>query len=1222
MTTALNSTSSSLVLDDDDEEDEERYANSHLSWADDDRGQGRRRRGQEESQDETFPNNNSCSQPTQEIMTQNPEWSQLGEDPEHDGVFSPLAPGRLSPLHVDEREQPWGRLLPSGNSDLSSNTTMGAASSSSAQQGNARYSCYFSYTSLSPIDLLPRSPERKGTKDKGSNLQQAHSSHRGGISLLGLSNVHVSDIFNVHVMGRAKKVDVTASEPKNNHNDNAAIVDSTTTTSSRDHSNAKKIKAMHDWAYGLISNRHCRIYCRLDDTTTVLMGDKEANHYLGSTISCAGERSSLAVIPPPQVYVEDCSGNGTLINRSIILRKGERRLLHSGDEICLTNPEVLRSKIRSQTVMQQIMQQHSFVFVNLLPHRITTTTRTTTTTAHPLSALLPSSSPQPSQGLFSAALLGPGFPNNRVEHQPLHKAEPPNARTKPAVNVREVKHPSQQKRQAFSNYPHSFASLAAKQAAKQGSTRAFSSYNHGRDQARRFEEDYDLRDMLGSGTVGQVFRAIHRKTGQKRAVKRIAWTGGLPNRQIFNREHNDNNQLQQHPWQAEAAILQQLNHPYIVNLIDVYVNSNALFIVMELLQGGDLFDRIVARERYAEIASRRVLRRLLSAVHYLHHECNIVHRDLKPENILLVSQTNDIHIKITDFGLAKNCDQGLKTFCGTPQYFAPEVLQRQLTVTGQGRYGKPADMWSVGVILYVLLSGTTPFQHPPPPPINGCNQSNNNGMLHYQQHISQVDFPEDFWHNVSESARDLVRCLLVPDPRRRYTVAQACQHAWILEDDGDTHIHPLEDPQLVGITKPQALPTVEKREVDTKGNDDVDVTANEKLHVEEVEEVSSMPNALDNPPTNELQADNQGSTTTVEALKEETKRRQEASEPSDETGPEIASVESAQREKMAGSANQDKQAASKTAERDVISQGSTDHVSESKQPQEQKELKTVNDSLTGDASTLPDTENSKMEDASSDAVHELKQEDEPVKRATGCVLFSVKKAKKQNYKSIRVSSQNMEHDAADNASEKEAAKSAHHEGLSTLTVHRHLEKSSPQVGKVSREHQKDESITSRRVSDASSEPASLGADRLPLSPMNVNNRPQAFRNRMVEQALSETKGKNKESYLQTEDGCDDIRSQFSEWTESFSSSPDSLVAAPTTLVEGKENHKPQRKSLGFGETRSKRKRAKGPVTASSSTKKRKRNTNEASTAMPPSTSKKPCDKKQTTLADWFVPDKC
>ena len=156
---------------------------------------------------------------------------------------------------------------------------------------------------------------------------------------------------------------------------------------------------------------------------------------------------------------------------------------------------------------------------------------------------------------------------------------------------------------------------------------------------------------------------------------------------------------------------------------------------MELVRGGDLFDSIVVKSKYSEVDARVVLVQLLSAVQYLHTN-DIIHRDLKPENILLMTPgevshahpalglgvgnssgngntcnaSDDVVIRITDFGLAKRATQeGLKTFCGTPQYFAPEVLKRRSSAAGAGRYGKAADMWSIGVILFILLSGTFPF---------------------------------------------------------------------------------------------------------------------------------------------------------------------------------------------------------------------------------------------------------------------------------------------------------------------------------------------------------------------------------------------------------------------------------------------------------------------------------------------------------------------------------
>ena len=149
---------------------------------------------------------------------------------------------------------------------------------------------------------------------------------------------------------------------------------------------------------------------------------------------------------------------------------------------------------------------------------------------------------------------------------------------------------------------------------------------------------------------------------------------------------------------------------------------------MELVFGWNLFDGIVAKEngKYSETEARCVMRRLLAAVHYLHETSNIAHPDLKPENIMCCGGSTKYGVKLTDFGLAKTVSaDGLKTFCGTPQYFASEVLKRQHTVFGHGRYGKSADFWSLGVILCVLLTGTLPFDDEE----DDDNNNNNDNLL-------------------------------------------------------------------------------------------------------------------------------------------------------------------------------------------------------------------------------------------------------------------------------------------------------------------------------------------------------------------------------------------------------------------------------------------------------------------------------------------------------------
>ena len=198
--------------------------------------------------------------------------------------------------------------------------------------------------------------------------------------------------------------------------------------------------------------------------------------------------------------------------------------------------------------------------------------------------------------------------------------------------------------------------------------------------------------------------------------------------------------------------------------MDIFQSDDRIYLVMELVKGGDLFDRVVARGKFTEANARKLMTGILKAVSYLHSR-SIVHRDLKPENILLVHADCDTEAKITDFGLAKRTtSEGLKTFCGTPQYFAPEVLKRRNTKMGTGRYGREADMWSIGVILYILLSGTPPF---------------NEDTLFQQIQAAKYSFEGEEWEGVSDSAKDLVSRLLTSSPTARLKVDQALHHPWL-----------------------------------------------------------------------------------------------------------------------------------------------------------------------------------------------------------------------------------------------------------------------------------------------------------------------------------------------------------------------------------------------------------------------------------------------------------
>jgi len=204
---------------------------------------------------------------------------------------------------------------------------------------------------------------------------------------------------------------------------------------------------------------------------------------------------------------------------------------------------------------------------------------------------------------------------------------------------------------------------------------------------------------------------------------------------------------------------------------EMYDTPTKMYLIMELVTGGELFDRIVNRGSYSEKDASHVVRQIVSAIEYL-HALGIVHRDLKPENLLYANESHDSDIKIADFGLSRILpdDALLKTACGTPGYVAPEVLR------GKG-YGKEVDLWSVGVIMYILLCGFPPFY-------------DDNVQVLFEQILSgHFDFPPTYWAGVSDSAKDLIRKLLNVDPKKRLTATQALEHPWLRgETAPDVHL--------------------------------------------------------------------------------------------------------------------------------------------------------------------------------------------------------------------------------------------------------------------------------------------------------------------------------------------------------------------------------------------------------------------------------------------------
>ncbi|XP_076447203.1 calcium/calmodulin-dependent protein kinase type 1-like [Babylonia areolata] len=276
---------------------------------------------------------------------------------------------------------------------------------------------------------------------------------------------------------------------------------------------------------------------------------------------------------------------------------------------------------------------------------------------------------------------------------------------------------------------------------------------------------YEFKDTLGTGAFSEVVLAEDKHDrGKYFAIKCIDRHG------LKGKEEALEN---------EISVLRRLNHPNIVELRDVFDDKTHVYLVMELVTGGELFDRIVEKGSYTEKDASMLIRQILEAVDYM-HERGVVHRDLKPENLLFYSPSDEAKIMISDFGLSKIEGSGtMATACGTPGYVAPEVLAQQ-------PYGKEVDCWSIGVIAYILLCGYPPFY------------DENDAELFKQILRAEYEFDSPYWDEISESAKDFIRHLMCKDPSQRFSCKQAIAHPWISGNTAlDKNIHPSVKAQML-----------------------------------------------------------------------------------------------------------------------------------------------------------------------------------------------------------------------------------------------------------------------------------------------------------------------------------------------------------------------------------------------------------------------------------------
>eukprot|EP01121_Diplochlamys_sp_Union-15-3_P012908 TRINITY_DN3934_c0_g1_i3.p1 TRINITY_DN3934_c0_g1~~TRINITY_DN3934_c0_g1_i3.p1 ORF type:complete len:355 (-),score=48.33 TRINITY_DN3934_c0_g1_i3:55-1119(-) len=293
------------------------------------------------------------------------------------------------------------------------------------------------------------------------------------------------------------------------------------------------------------------------------------------------------------------------------------------------------------------------------------------------------------------------------------------------------------------------------------------------DPNSNIEDHYILSDkVLGRGYFAIVKTAVNKKTNERVAVKCI-----------------DKHKVELEKLWNEIDILEKAKHPRVVVMEAFFDTKDILYICMELMEGGEVYEEIVSRKQFTERDCSHIMKQVFEGLKYL-HSINIIHRDLKLENLLIKDKSRtELEIKLADFGLSKIAkDQKTFSACGTPFYVAPDIL-RTGEPSGDG-YSTEVDMWACGILMYILLSGRLPFH------------ADSDVDLFKLILKGEFIFKSPQFDTVSSTAKDLISKLLVVNPSERLTAVQALEHPFI---SGEVKANPLHDSFIQNLSRVNLL---------------------------------------------------------------------------------------------------------------------------------------------------------------------------------------------------------------------------------------------------------------------------------------------------------------------------------------------------------------------------------------------------------------------------------